>query len=58
MRHTTKLYLIIAGLIAVIFVRECKHAQRTHYFITQQQQLEHNIKNAYNNGFNACLEQF
>lgn len=62
MRHTTKLYLIIAGLIAVIFVRECKHAQRTHYFITQQQQLEYEIDDIkadyYNDGFNACLEQF
>lgn len=62
MRHTTKLYLIIASLVAVIFIREIKHAQRTHYFLTQQQQLEYEIDDIkadyYNDGFNACLEQF
>ena len=62
MKHTTKLYLIIAGLIAVIFIRECKHAQRQEYYHKQMANLEYEIDDIkadyYNDGFNACLEQF
>jgi hypothetical protein len=62
MRHTTKLYLIIAGLVALIFIRECKHAQRQEYFYKQMASLEYEIDDIkadyYNDGFNACLEQF
>lgn len=62
MRHTTKLYLIIAGLVALLFLRECKHAQRTEYLHRQYANLEYEIDDIkadyYNDGFNACLEQF
>lgn len=62
MRHTTKLYLIIAGLVALIFIRECKHAQRQANFYKQMASLEYEIDDIkadyYNDGFNACLEQF
>lgn len=62
MKHTTKLYLIIAGLTAVILWRECIHAQRQANFYTQRANLEYEIDDikadAYNDGFNACLEQF
>lgn len=62
MKQTTKLYLIIACLIAVIFVREIKHAQRQYNAHKQYEQLEYEIDDIkadfYNDGFNACLEQF
>lgn len=62
MRHTTKLYLIIASLIAVIFWRECIHASRTEHLYRQYADLEYEIDDIkadyYNDGFNACLEQF
>lgn len=64
MKQTTKLYLVIVGLIAVIFWRECIHAQRTakigQYYndlIACEQALD-TYGDAYQDGFNACLEQF
>ena len=62
MKHTTKLYLVILGLIAVIFWRECIHASRTEYLHREYAQLEYEIDDIkadyYNDGYNACLEQF
>ena len=72
MRHTTKLYLIIACLIAVIFWRECIHAQRqyntrTYYnnLIACEQELDRTqdnlselLENAKEQGRQEILEQF
>lgn len=62
MKQNTKLYFIIIGLIAVLFVRECKHAQRAEYLHKQYASLEYEIDDIkadyFNDGFNACLEQF
>lgn len=62
MRTTTKLTLGIIALIGVLFIREIKHAQRTEYLHRQIASLEYEIDDIkadyYNDGFNACLEQF
>lgn len=72
MKHTTKLYLIIAGLIAFICLRECKHAQRqyntrTYYndLIACEQELDRTqdnlselLEKAREQGQNEILEQF
>lgn len=62
MKEKTKLYFIIIGLIAVLFVRECKHAQRMESMKQHNIQLEYEIDDIkadyFNDGFNACLEQF
>lgn len=62
MKKTTKLYLIIAGLCALLVVREIKHAQRqynaTQRFIDLEYEIDDIKADYYNDGFNACMEQF
>lgn len=58
----TTLYIIICGILAVLFAREYTHAQREHEAKQQIAQLEYEIDDIkadyYNDGFNACQEQF
>lgn len=62
MKKTTKLYFIIAGLCALLVFREAKHAQRAYNHTMRLADIEYEIEDikadAYNDGFNACLEQF
>lgn len=59
MKQNTKLTLIIIALIGVIFWRETIHTIRINNYKTQLEYEIEDIKaDAYNDGFNACLEQF
>jgi hypothetical protein len=66
MKHTTKLYIIIAGLIALLFVREIKHAQRAYNAYMQcNERVEQAIQASSDDLLDACearideiLEQF
>lgn len=68
MKHNTKLYLIIVALVGVIFWRECIHAQREYNHIKAFAETQDNCvvpvdmrcdySQAYQAGFNACMEQF
>lgn len=59
---TKKTIMWIILLITIIFIRECKHAEREYNYRERITQLEYEIDDlkadAYNDGFNACLEQF
>lgn len=52
MKKTT---VIILGLIAIIFIREIKHAQRIE---SLRGNATEQIEQAYNAGFDACMGQF
>ena len=59
MKQNTKLTLIIIALIGVIFWRETIHTIRINNYKTQIEYEIDDIKaDTYNDGFNACLEQF
>lgn len=62
MKYIPKLYLIITGLVALLVLRECKHAQRqynaTQRFINLEYEIDDIKADYYNDGFQACLEQF
>ena len=62
MKQTTKLYLIIAGLCALLVLREIKHTQRaynaTQRFIDLEYEIDDIKADYFNDGFNACMEQF
>lgn len=59
MKQNTKLTLIIIALVGVIFWRETIHTIRTNNYKTQIEYEIDDIKaDYYNDGFNACLEQF
>lgn len=62
MKQTTKLYLIIVGLCALLVMREIKHAQRVYNATQRLIDIEYEIDDIkadyYNDGFNACMEQF
>ena len=55
MKQTTKLYFIIAGLCALLVVREIKHTQRAY---NAHQYAEQAQKDAFERGFSACMGQF
>lgn len=50
-----KAILIIAGLVALLGVREYQHKQK---LIDTEYEIEDIKADYYNDGFNACLEQF
>lgn len=63
MRWKTKKTIIwIIALIAILFLRECKHAEREYNMRQRIIELEYEVEDmkadAYNDGFNACMEQF
>lgn len=57
-----KAVAIIIFLILALVWREILHAKRQYYAIQRIEQLEYEIDDiradSYNDGFNACLEQF
>lgn len=59
---TKKTIMWIIALIAILFLRECKHAERAYNYQQRIIQLEYEIDDlkadAYNDGFNKCMEQF
>lgn len=68
MRQNKKLYIIIIALVGIIFWRECIHAQREYNYIRAFTEtadtcivptdMRIDYEEAYQKGFNACMEQF
>lgn len=59
MRQNTKLTLTIIALVGIIFWRETIHTIRANNYRTQIEYEIEDIKaDFYNDGFNACMEQF
>lgn len=54
MKHTTKLYIIIAGLIALLVVREIKHTQRAYNTYMQCNERVEQAIQASSDDLDAC----
>lgn len=55
MKYTTKLYIIIAGLVALLVMRECKHAQRAYNAHIQcNERVEQAIQASSDDLLDAC----
>lgn len=55
MKHTTKLYIIIAGLVALLVVREIKHTQRAY---NAYMQCNERVEQAIQTSIDKILGQF